>query len=140
MAAATAERNTVRGAESAFPVGPIPYKMKGAVKIYKGTIVVLDAGFAKPGVHAGSLIAVGKAVETVDNTAGADGAKEISVEEGIFKFTNHGTNTVVAANVGSDAYIEDDQTVGNLITGTSRVGKITKLDSNGVFVKIGLGV
>jgi hypothetical protein len=139
MAAITIERNTARGAESAFPSGPLPYKMKGGVKILKGTIVVLDAGFAKHGVAAASLIVVGKAAETVDNTAGADGALEIQVEEGIFKFGNHGVNTVVAANVGSDCYIEDNQTVGNLITGKSRAGKIMRLESSGVYVKIGLG-
>lgn len=137
--ALAADRSTVRMGETPFPLSPISYKQKGSTTIYKGSIVALNAGYAAPGASAASLICVGMAVEKSAN-AGADGAVEVKVEEGIFKFKNHGTNTVVAANVGSIAYIEDDETVGNLATSKSAAGKIVRLDSDGVWVKMGLSI
>lgn len=138
--AVTAARNTKRLGETPFPESPLSYKVKGTTKVLKGTIVVLDAGYAKGGAAASSLISVGVAAKTVDNTAGADGALEVPVQEGIFKLKNSGTNTIVAANVGGIAYVEDNETVGNVATSMSAAGKIHRLDSDGVWVKMGLSI
>lgn len=127
-----AERNTVRlmdvvGIEHSW-------KVKGATTIYKGSLVALNAGYAAPGAVATGRIAVGRALETVVN-AGADGAVNVKVEMGIFKWANDGTNPVVAASVGGIAYMFDDQTVSVNSTGTSVAGKIIQLDSDGVWVR-----
>ena len=66
MAALTADRNTpYRDGEL------VSFKVKGAAKIYAGSIVVSDAGYAKPGVKAENLVYLGRAEEFVDNTNGA---------------------------------------------------------------------
>lgn len=140
MAALTKERETRRLSISAFPgADPIPFKQKGSTKVFKGALVALNAGFAAPGTAATSLVAVGVASETSDNSSGSDGAVSVLVEEGIFEFNNHGTNTVVQANVGSDCFIEDDNTVGNVSTGKSRAGKVVGFSGTKVLVKVALG-
>lgn len=116
--------------------------MKGATKILAGTIVMIDAGYAAPGATATGKIAAGLADETVDNTAGAAGALTIRVKPGIFKFVNLGADPVVAAGVGTDCYIADNQSVAATNGGAtrSRAGVVVQLDSDGVFVQLGFGV
>lgn len=138
MAALTAARNTPEraGDTLGFPV-------KAAVKPMQGGIAVLNGGYAAPGTTALNLIAVGRFEESVDNSAGANGDVSVRVARGVFKFGNSSAGDLIAqANVGADCYIVDDQTVA-LTNGTntrSRAGKIVAVDSDGVWVQIGLGV
>lgn len=116
--------------------------MKAATKILAGTIVMIDAGYAAPGATATSKIAAGLADETVDNTAGAAGALTIRVKPGVFKFVNLAADPVVAAGVGTDCYIADNQSVAATTGGAtrSRAGVVVQLDSDGVWVQLGFGV
>ncbi|ANQ83700.1 hypothetical protein dqs_0624 [Azoarcus olearius] len=137
MAALTAPRNTMEraGAVLGFPV-------KANAKIFAGALVVLSAGFAAPGSVATTLIAVGRADEAADNTGGADGAITVQVRRGTFKFGNSASTDLIAqADVGADCYIVDDQTVAktNGSNTRSRAGKIVAVESDGVWVQIGLG-
>lgn len=137
MAALTAPRNTSErgGAVLGFPV-------KANAKIFVGALVVLSAGFAAPGSVATTLIAAGRAEETADNTGGADGAITVQVRRGTFKFGNSASTDLIAqADVGADCYIVDDQTVAktNGSNTRSRAGKIVAVESDGVWVQIGLG-
>lgn len=132
MAALTAERNTPQMAD--VQRAPLYLPVKGSTKIYKGSLVALNAGYAAPGATATSRIACGRAKTTVDNT-GADGAKYIEVEEGIFKWVNDAGDPILAANLGATVYITDDQTVSVTSTGKSAAGKIVKLDSDGAWVR-----
>jgi len=88
----------------------IEYRM-AAVKIYHGTIVRLNAtGFAIPGDDAANgTMAIGVAIETVDNSGGSAGDLSIKVQKGSFMFVNDGN--VVQATTGLNATILDDQTV-----------------------------
>lgn len=119
------------------------FAVKGNVKIWKGSLVMIDAGYVKPGVSASAatLFFKGIALETVDNTGGADGAKTCAVElpvKGRCRlWANDGVNTVVVADRGKLAYIEDDQTVGNLSTSKTACGRIHDVTSEGVFVDHG---
>lgn len=131
--ALSAERNTPQGAD--VQRSPLNFPVKASTKIYKGSLVVLNAGYAAPGSTATGLIAVGRAKKTVDNTSGANGDLSIEVEEGIFKWANAGGDAVVAADVGSTVYITDDQTVNHTSTGKSAAGKVTQLDTDGVWVR-----
>lgn len=132
MAALTAERNTLSkpGELMGFPVA-------AGVKIYKGALVVLDAGYAKPGATGTGLIAVGMARETVANIYGQAGAKVAIVKPGIFAWANSsGADLITQADVGLDCYIVDDQTVAKTSgTGTRSVaGTVLAVDSDGVWV------
>lgn len=132
MAALSAARNTPKMADGL--AHELSFPVKGATTIYQGSLVVLNAGFAAPGATATDLIAVGCALETVVNS-GADGAKNVRVEQGTFKWANAGGDPIVAATRGGVAYITDDQTVNVTATGKSAAGKVIQLDSDGVWVR-----
>ncbi|MBK1868262.1 hypothetical protein [Taklimakanibacter albus] len=105
-------------------------------KVQEGSLVVLDATWAKAGATAQNLVAVGIATEFVDNTGGGNGAKMIPVEKGTFLFANAGG--VTRAHIGGQAFIVDDQTVAhdNGTNTRSGFGRIEDVDSAGVWVKI----
>jgi hypothetical protein len=129
MAALTTERNTVKK----YDPRTIQYgwPVKGGVKIYKGALVALNAGFAAPGATATGRIAIGKAAQTVDNTSGADGAAVIEIEQGVFKWANDGGDACVPADRGATVYITDDQTISKTATGKSAAGKLYEIDADG---------
>lgn len=138
MSALSAARNTPerQGDILGFPVG-------AAKTVYQGSLVVLDAGYAEPGNTATGLVAVGRAESTVDNAAGSAGDLSVPVRRGVFKFANSASADLIAqADVGADCYIVDDQTVAKTHgTNTrSRAGVIVAVDSDGVWVQVGLGV
>lgn len=107
--------------------------------IYEGAIVCLSAtGFATPGATATTLVADGLATQTVDNTGGADGAKTVVVEKGVFRFANSAAgDAITKAEIGDDCYIVDDQTVAKTSGTNTRsiAGKIMDVDALGVWVK-----
>lgn len=140
MTALAVERNTKRMISPHDQIRAYP--VKGAKKIYKGSLVVLSGGYAEPGATATGLVAVGRAKETVDNSAGADGDLTVSVEEGVFKWANLGADAAAQANVGADVYVTDDQTVSKTDGSStkSRAGILVQVDSDGVWVQTGLGI
>ena len=113
---------------------PLSLKQKGSTTIYGGSLVALNAGYAAPGATATGRVVMGRCQKQSVNS-GADGAVEVSVQRGIFKWANSGTDAVVAADVGATVYIEDDQTVAHTATGKSAAGKCIRLDSDGVWVE-----
>lgn len=131
--ALTAGRNTPKR-DGDILVLPV----KANVKIFEGSLVVLDAGYAKPGVEATGLIAVGRAEEFADNTGGQDGDITVKVRRGCFKFENDATDPVTQTHVLTDCYIVDDETVSSSDnTGTrSKAGKVIAVESDGVWVEI----
>lgn len=106
--------------------------MAANVKIYKGALVVMSGGYAAPGSTALNLIALGRALETVDNTGGAAGAKNIRVERGCFAW-NAGPagDAITQANIGQQAYIIDDNTVG--LTNGGGGGAATRSGAGRIF-------
>lgn len=137
MAALTTARNTPERTGDVFGV-----PVKASVKAIQGGIAVLNAGYAAPATVATTLIALGRFEETVDNSAGANGDLTVKIKRGIFKFGNSSAGDLIAqADVGADCYLVDDQTVAktNGTSTRSRAGKIVAVDSDGVWVQIGLG-
>lgn len=106
--------------------------------IHQGAMLVYDAnGYLAPATAATGLTAAGRAEESVDNTGGANGDKVCRFRSGIFKVENSGANAIAQADVGSDCYFEDDQTVGSLATGMSVAGKVYELAADGdIFVAV----
>lgn len=133
MAALTADRNTplrTSGVES--------HPVKGATIIFGGALVCLDAsGRAVPGSTATGLIARGRSEENVAN-AGADGAENVKVRQGIFRWNNSAAaDAITRAEIGDPAYIVDDQTVAktNGTNTRSAAGTIRDVDAQGVWVE-----
>jgi hypothetical protein len=115
---------------------PVPM---AAVKIFAGGLVAANAtGYATPGAVAATLTYLGRAEETVDNTAGAAGAKTVLVRfRKAFKWLNHGADPVTQASMGKVCYIVDDQTVALTTGGATRsaAGVVVGLDADGVWVR-----
>lgn len=135
MAALAAERDTIRRTGDSLSL-----KAAASKKYFAGALVARDAnGRATPGATATTLRGVGRCAETVDNSAGLDDAKEVRVEKGVFRFANSAdADAITTANIGSDCYIVDDQTVAKTDgTGTRSVaGKIFDVDAIGVWVDL----
>lgn len=91
----------------------IPVPVAASAVIYAGAIIVANAtGYGAPGSTATTLTYLGRAEESVDNSAGADGDKTVTVRRGkAFLFGNSGTDPVTQASLGKTCYIEDDETV-----------------------------
>lgn len=134
MAALTKGRNTPErsGDERTLPVD-------GGSSIFAGAMVALNAaGFLVPFAVATTLKSVGRAEQSVDNTAGADGDKGCRVRAGVFRFANSAAGDLIArADIGADCYGVDDQTVAktNGTNTRSVAGKIWDVDAQGVWVK-----
>lgn len=140
MAALTAPRLVPAKGKCGGPVRVLP--MAAATKIYNGGLVMIDASGNAVAVAAGgtnnALVVAGIAEETVDNSAGSAGDLSIRVratdDESFFGFNNHGSVTVVAADIGKLAHASDDNTVANAASGTTRplVGHIHSIDADGL--------
>lgn len=128
------ERNTLTR-EATLHVQPVAAN----AKIYQGGIVMISAtGFATPGAVATTLRPGGRAEETVDNTGGAAGDKTVTIRRGQFMFKNSGVDPVAQADVGTDCFVVDDETVAktNGTNTRSRLGKVINVEAGGVWVEI----
>ena len=134
MADATAARDVKRSQGDI-----VTLSIEAGDVLYAGTIVNIDAdGFGIKGADTSGHVLGGVAVDTVDNSAGADGAKKIAVyREGTYEFAFSGT--VAQTDVGVACYVVDNQTVGLAGTTTNDVlvGTIVEfVDASTVRVKI----
>jgi hypothetical protein len=137
MTALTAVRNTKKWGTDSAPE-TISLKVAAGVKIFKGALVCIAAGFAAPGSTSTTVIAIGRAEATVDNTSGAAGALNLDVRRGLFNWANStGGDLITQAAVGQTAYVVDDQTVALTSGGgtRSKAGLILYVDQFGVWVE-----
>lgn len=131
MTALTAERDTRRrdGRRLTLPLS--------ASKVLAGAIVVMDqaTGFAKKGLTATTVMAVGIATETVDNSAGAAGDLSVPIDrDGWFKVANSAAaDQITRADIGKTCYLVDDQTVAKTDGGATRAaaGRVRDIDPDG---------
>lgn len=141
MTALSAEKNIDKRSNATLPER-LSFPVKGSTLILQGALVALNGGYAVPASSATGREIVGVAQETVDNSAGADGAKRIVVHAGVFTFENSAsTDQITQADVGKDSFAVDDQTVAKTNGGAtrSRAGRIINVNSNGkVDVLVGM--
>lgn len=114
-------------------LGEIYYiPVAAATKIPAGVIVALDAnGRAVNASDTAALRVIGRAEETVDNTAGGAGDLSINVKRGVFKWVNSAANAITAAYLRKPAYVEDNQTVATTSTNKVVAGRIVAVDADG---------
>jgi len=93
-----------------FP-GDLP--VAAATKIYANSIVAKNAsGFAVPASASTSQVIVGRAIRTVDNSGGAAGDLDVTIEQGAFDFNiAAGANAVTVADIGALVFAQDDNTI-----------------------------
>lgn len=109
MTALAANRNPdLRGVTS------ITLGAKTNVHVYAGGFVFNDAGWARGGVPTVNTPVLGISRDEVDNTGGANGAKNVVAERGdAYPFANGaGGDALAAADIGKNVYAIDDATVG----------------------------
>jgi hypothetical protein len=137
MAGLTAERLTPKQGEMAYTTID-NHPVAASTKIYKGSMVALSAGYLVPASTSTSLIVVGRAEATVDNTTGSAGALFCDVRRGQFQWDNSASADLIAqANVGALCYAVDDHTVA-LTSGSSTrsvAGTIKRVETAGVWVE-----
>jgi hypothetical protein len=136
MSAATAPFNAPE-----LTRGYLNVPLAAAAVIYAGTMVALNAaGNAVPASDTAALRVIGRAEESVDNSAGAAADLSVTVKPGIFQYQNDATNAITKANVGKPAYVFDDNTVANTSTHKVVAGIVVRVDAEGVFINIGSGL
>src|SRR3569832_502364 len=137
MTALTKDRNTHAREGDLFFFG-----VAVCFLFFVGVIVMLNAsGYATKGAAANGQICVGRAEALADNSSGSNADITVDVRSGEFKFANSASSDAITiAEIGDTCYIVDDHTVAKTVgTGTrSAAGKIVGVDSDGVWVRMGL--
>lgn len=140
MTALSAARDTVQMGSAPIP-SLLNIPLAATAKVYQGGHIALNAsGYGVAASTSASLVSIGRAEETVDNTTGANGDKTVLAKVGVFKYANSAAgDAIAAADVFQPCYIVDDATVAKTDgTGTrSTAGYTMQVDSDGVWVAVG---
>lgn len=132
MVALTTGRSTPRRENRRLEQHPV----KAGVTIFAGAIVVLDAaGWAMPGQAGVGLKAVGRA--EAQRSAVTNGETSVRVRRDTLQYANSsGADLITRADIGTQAWIVDDQTVAKTNGGGTRsvAGIIRDLDAGGVWI------
>jgi predicted RecA/RadA family phage recombinase len=124
--ALTANRDLDRYVDQELRAIPV----KGGSHIYKGALVGLASGYARPLV-AGDAFA-GIAYEEMDNTSGSDGMASVRVFTlGDFE---HALASASRVNNGAAVYASDDGTITLTAGSNSLIGKQVDVPSTGKIV------
>ncbi len=135
MTAATAGRNTKRR-----ELTHIERPVNNAATVYAGCMVTLLT--ASGAAVAAGTASAGNCVGVAENTVTGDGTETVRIRTGCFHFGNSAsTDEIGPEDIGSIAYIADDQTVALTdSSGTRKIaGAIADVDDDGVWVLIGPG-
>lgn len=107
--------------------------------LYAGAMAAINAaGYAVPVTTALNLKGAGRVERRVDNRDGAAGAQRVKIRAGIFRYANSsGADLLTLADINSDVYGVDDQTVAKTSATNTRsvVGTLFDVDDQGVWVK-----
>ena len=119
----------------------VPLKVAASTTIEAGKMVsVNSSGYAIEAADTASTVVMGVADETVNNASGANGDKTVNVRrKRAFKMDNSSTAAVTQASVGSNVYVEDDETVALASGPTNDIvaGVCLGVETDGVWVHIG---
>ncbi len=133
MTALSADRNTPRRERTTRHV-----PVAAGVKLYAGGMSAISAtGFLVPVTAVTTLKGAARTAKFIDNTAGGNGAVLGEQELGTYRWDNSAAaDLITRADIGSDAYGVDDQTVAKTNGGGTRsiVGRIADVDDQGVWI------
>ena len=105
--------------------------------MFAGSIGAVNAaGNAVPASDTAGIKVVGRCEAHMDNTAGAAGDANITMKRGVFRFANSVGSPLAAADLGTNALVEDDGTVAKATVNSIIAGKIIDIDASGVWVEI----
>jgi hypothetical protein len=128
------------------PGGQFSFPLAAAAQVFQGSLVMLKAGWARVAAEAvdagtaATCVVVGIAERTVVGGAN-NGDVRAPVVTGPWLFKNSsGADLIALSNVGSPAYVVDDETVA-LTSDTNKrpkAGTIVDVESIGVWVRVGV--
>lgn len=134
MAALTKDRATPQSLGD-FRNGPVA----ASATLFAGALLMRNAaGYLLAGATATGMVGVGRVEALVDNSGGADGDLNADYRPGYFRFGNSAAaDEITIADIGSLAYIVDDQTVAKTDGGSTRspAGIVDNVDTQGVWVR-----
>lgn len=138
MAALSAPRmtNDLHGDHAVIRKLRIP--IAASVKIWQGSLVMIDGGYLKPAAAATGKKVIGRACATYDNTSGSAGAIDCEVERGTFGWDIGASGDALAqADVGATVYAIDDHTVGKTDGSSARsaAGTVWQLEGGLAYVE-----
>ena len=110
-------------------------EVKANTTIYQGALIMLDGANAVPATTATGKTIIGIA------TATAKSGEVVEFEVGVFDFENSsGADAITKAQIGSDCYVVDDQTVAktNGTNTRSVAGKVFDVTDGKVLIKVGV--
>jgi hypothetical protein len=110
--------------------------VRAGARIRQGALVMISGGYAEEAAPGTGKIALGVAQETVDNTGGADGAKEVLVRRGVFRFENDPADRVGLTELGKNVYATGPNTVAKGSSGRSAAGRALRVDGDYVWVEV----
>ncbi len=107
-----------------------------ATLLYPGGLVALNAaGAAVPATDTAGLQVVGRCEGLFDNSTGAAGDIVATIQRGVFRYANSGSDPVAQADIGNIAFIEDDSIICKVgATNKVRAGRIVDVDDDGVWI------
>lgn len=123
----------------------IELEVAANVKCIAGDFAVTDGGrYAEPGRTDTGLTMLGRFYQTVNNVGGAAGAKKATIRlvNGFWAdgFDNDTVAPVTAAHLWTNVYLKNARTLSADGTGRTVAGKLVRIDSDKVFVKLEGGV
>ena len=127
----TSERNTAMREGDIFA-----YDLAPGVRIHKGTLVVLDAGYARPGLAKAAALTVGVACESADARAGET---RVNVRTGTFLFrAATGKDEITRTEIGKPCFLVDDETVAKTNDSGARpvAGRVRAIEGANVWITI----
>lgn len=114
-------------------------KVAAATKIFHGALIAKNAaGFIVPASDAADLKVVGVAQGQVDNSAGANGAKEVTYLTGLDVELDNAGGAIVQAGMHGLCYVADDQSVTTAAVAVNDVvaGLVTDFTAAKVWVHV----
>lgn len=118
----------------------IALQVAAGALIEAGKMVAVNAsGYAVQAADSAGLKVMGRADGRADNSVGQNGDLTVLTSRLMaFKYRNSTAHAVTAAQIGSNIYVEDDETVaGTGGTNSIVAGKCLGVESDGVWVEIG---
>lgn len=124
-----------RAGNKKLATGLIRIPVAASTKLLPGTMAAVNAsGYAVAASAAENLKVAGCVQALADNSAGAAGDISVMVDRGTYVW--NGDSTITAASVLKLCYVKDATTVTLTPTGSSPVGIIVDVDSDGVTVEM----
>lgn len=135
-----ADATTARSPQESTAAKQLPttvLKAKASTTYYAGTMQTADSNGRATNPTSTSQIVAGVVTRGVDNSTGANDAKDVELRTGPHRFALHGTHPPTVADLFKMVYASDNQTISNDATDGSVAGLLLDVTSTDCGVWVG---